>query len=328
MPKSTSAAKSAKPQKSSSKPKVILDCDPGHDDAFAIMFAARHCDLLGITTVSGNVGLPLTTHNALLMTQLLNIAIPVHAGAAGPLVGVAAHAPDIHGKTGLGGPKLPKLTRKVASDNAARFIIDTVRNHDDVWLIPVGPLTNIALAIRQAPDIVNRIKGISIMGGSNSHGNRTPAAEFNIYADPEAADVVFTSGATILMCGLNLTHQFKLGKPEVAALRNMKSDVATFFAEMLEFFQGTYSQRFGVKEAPMHDVCAVLAVTHPDVIHFEPRHVDIELRGEHTRGMTLVDERDFRNSALAPNAQVGISIKRKKGIKVLLEAIASYKLEN
>jgi inosine-uridine nucleoside N-ribohydrolase len=316
MPKSTAS--------SQSKPKVILDCDPGHDDAFAIMFAAKHCELLGITSVSGNVGLPLTTHNALIVTQLLNLEVPVHAGAAGPVIGVAAHAPDIHGKTGLGGPKLPKLTRKVASDNAVQFIIDTVRQHDDVWLVPVGPLTNIALAIRQAPDIVKRIKGISIMGGSNSHGNRTPAAEFNIYADPEAAEVVFTSGANLMMCGLNLTHQFRLSMSEVAAMKKMKNSVADFYGELLEFFLGTYSKRFGVMEAPVHDVCAVLAVTHPDIIHFEPRRVDIELRGEHTRGMTLVDERDFRNVKANYNAQVGISINHKKGIKVLLETIAKY----
>jgi inosine-uridine nucleoside N-ribohydrolase len=322
MPKS---AKSIKVKKPVSQPKIILDCDPGHDDSFAIMFAAKHCDLLGITSVSGNVGLPLTTHNALLITQLLNIDVPVHAGAAGPLVGEAAHAPDIHGKTGLGGPKLPKLTRKVASNNAVQFIIDTVRTNDDIWLIPVGPLTNIALAIRQAPDITKRIKGISIMGGSNSFGNRTPAAEFNIFADPEAADVVFTSGANVLMCGLNLTHQFRLGLPEVAAMKKMKNSAADFFGELLEFFLGTYSQRFGVKEAPMHDVCAVLAVTHPDVIKFESRHVDIELRGEHTRGMTLVDERDFRNTSLTQNAKVGISINRNKGVKGLLETLSSYK---
>ncbi|MGL4608977.1 MAG: nucleoside hydrolase [Trueperaceae bacterium] len=327
MPTSTKSTKVKKinSKKTSSKPKIILDCDPGHDDSFAILFASIYTELLGITSVSGNVNLSLTTHNALLISQLLNLDVPVHAGAAGPLVGVATHAPDIHGKTGLGGPKLPKLTREVTSNNAVQFIIDTVRNHKDVWLVAVGPLTNIALAIRQAPDIVKRVKGISVMGGSNGAGNRTPAAEFNIYADPEAADVVFNSGVkTLLMSGLNLTHQFKLGKTEAAKLRSFKGEVSAFFAEMLEFFLGTYSTRFGVLEAPMHDVCALLAITHPDVIKFEPRHVDVELRGEYTRGMTLVDERDFRNVSLIQNAQVGLSINRKRGIKLLLDAVARY----
>jgi inosine-uridine nucleoside N-ribohydrolase len=321
------ARQSAKqvPAKPESKPKVILDCDPGHDDAFAILFASIFTELLGITSVSGNVGLPLTTHNALLISQLLKLDVPVHAGSSGPLIGVAYHAPDIHGKTGLGGPKLPKLKRDVTSNNAVQFIIDTVRHVEDVWLVAVGPLTNIALAIRQAPDIVGRVKGISIMGGSNWSGNRTPAAEFNIYADPEAADVVFSSGVkTLYMSGLNLTHQFRLGMAEVAAIRKLGGEVSVFYADMLEFFLGTYSKRFGILEAPMHDVCALLAITHPEVIHFEPRHVDIELRGEHTRGMTLVDERDFQNERLKQNAQVGLSINRRKGIKLLLDALASF----
>lgn len=306
------------------KPKIILDCDPGHDDAVAILLAAKHCDVLGITTVTGNVSLDLTTHNALLMTQILNVDIPVHAGASHALNQANAHAPDIHGKTGLGGPRLPKLKRKVASHNAVQFIIDTVRATEDVWLVPVGPLTNIALALRQAPDILKRIKGISIMGGSNSFGNRTPAAEFNIYADPEAADIVFSSGAPIMMCGLNLTHQFLVRAPDIAEMRKAKTFVGEFVADMLEFFARAYSVRLGDIEAPLHDPCAVLAITHPDLIHFEPRHVVVELRGQHTRGMTLVDQRGFRNTTLKPNVKVGISIKAQKAINIVKNAIKSY----
>ncbi len=306
------------------KPTIILDCDPGHDDAVAILLAARLCNVLGITTVSGNVSLDLTTHNALLMTQILNVDIPVHAGAAHALNQINVHAPEIHGKTGLGGPKLPKLKRKVASHNAVQYIIDTVRNTKDVWLVPIGPLTNIALAIRQAPDIVQKIKGISIMGGSNSFGNRTPASEFNIYADPEAADIVFSSGAHILMCGLNLTHQFLVTAPDIGQMRKNKTFLGTFVADMLEFFAKAYSVRLGEIEAPLHDPCAVLAITHPELIHFEPRNVVVELRGQHTRGMTLVDERGFRNTTLAHNAQVGISIKAKQALKVVKDAVKSY----
>jgi inosine-uridine nucleoside N-ribohydrolase len=312
-------------QTSNVKPKIILDCDPGHDDAVAILLAARHCHILGITTVTGNVSLELTTHNALLMTQILNIDIPVHVGVAHALNQANAHAPEIHGKTGLGGPKLPKLTRKPAGHDAVGFIIDTVRNNQDVWLVPIGPLTNIALAIRQAPDIVKKIKGISLMGGSNSFGNRTPASEFNIYADPEAADIVFNSGANILMCGLNLTHQFLVTAPDIAEIRKPKTFVATFVADMLEFFAGAYSVRLGEIEAPLHDPCAILALTHPHLITFEPRHVVVELRGQHTRGMTLVDERGFKNSTLTHNAQVALKIDSKKALKIVKDAVKSYK---
>lgn len=310
--------------KNPAKPKIILDCDPGHDDAMAIILAAKHCDVLGITTVTGNVNLELTTHNALLMTQLLNVDIPVHAGASHALNQANAHAPDIHGKTGLGGPKLPKLKRKVASNNAVQFIIDTIRQHDDVWLVPVGPLTNIALAIRQAPDIVKKIRGISMMGGSNSFGNRTPAAEFNIYADPEAADIVFSSGANLMMCGLNLTHQFLVTAPDISELRQMKTFLSTFVSDMLEFFARAYSARLGDLKAPLHDPCAVLAITHPQLIHFEDRHVVVELHGKHTRGMTLVDEREFRNTTTKPNVKVGISIKTKPAMKLVKEAVRSF----
>ena len=306
------------------KPNIILDCDPGHDDAMAILLAAKHCNILGITTVTGNVSLEYTTHNALLMTQILNLDIPVHVGASHALNQANAHAPEIHGKTGLGGPKLPKLTRKPASQNAIGFIIDTVRNNKGVWLVPIGPLTNIALAIRQAPDIVKKIKGISVMGGSNSFGNRTPASEFNIYADPEAADIVFSSGANILMCGLNLTHQFLVTAKDIAEIRKTPTFVATFVADMLEFFAGAYSKRRGPIEAPLHDPCAILALTHPKLIHFEPRHVVVELKGQHTRGMTLVDERGFRNSNSTKNVQVALKIDHKKALKVVKDAVRSY----
>jgi inosine-uridine nucleoside N-ribohydrolase len=311
-------------QTSKVKPTIILDCDPGHDDAVAILLAAKHCTILGITTVTGNVSLEYTTHNALLMTQILNLDIPVHVGASHALNQANAHAPEIHGKTGLGGPKLPKLTRKPAGHHAVGFIIDTIRNNKDVWLVPIGPLTNIALAIRQAPDIVKKIKGISLMGGSNSFGNRTPASEFNIYADPEAADIVFSSGADILMCGLNLTHQFLVKTPDITEIRKTPTFVASFVADMLEFFAHAYSKRLGEIEAPLHDPCAILAITHPQLIQFEPRHVVVELRGQHTRGMTLVDERGFRNSDLDKNAQVALKIDHKKALKIVKEAIKSY----
>ena len=305
------------------KPKIILDCDPGHDDAVALLFAARHTHLLGVTTVSGNVPLDLTTHNALITAQLLNIDVPVHAGADRPLVGERRHAPEIHGESGLGGPKLPPLNREVASHDAVNYLIDTICAHDDLWLVAVGPLTNVALALRLAPDIATKLNGISIMGGSTTFGNTTPAAEFNIFADPEAADVVFKSGATIKMCGLNLTHQFDLREPDVQAMRKISNRAGNFVADMLEFFRDTHAKHFEQFSAPLHDPCAVMALTHPELLRFEKRNVAVELRGEHTQGMTVVDERGVR-SDLPKNAEVGMHIEREKALEVLLETVASY----
>ena len=306
------------------KPKIILDCDPGHDDAVALLFAARHTNLLGVTTVSGNVPLELTTHNALITAQLLNLDVPVHAGADRPLVGKRIHAPDIHGESGLGGPKLPELTRQVASHDAVRYLVDTIRAHDNIWLVAVGPLTNVALALRLAPDIADKLEGISIMGGSSSFGNTTPAAEFNIFADSEAADVVFKSGVNLKMCGLNLTHQFDMQEPDVRKMREIGNRAGNFVADMLEFFADAYAKRHTRPVTPLHDPCAVMALTHPELLTFEKRNVSVELRGEHTRGMTVVDERGVRND-LPQNVEVGMHIDREKAVEVLLETLRSYK---
>ena len=307
-----------------SRPQIILDCDPGHDDAIALLLAGRHTDLLGVTTVSGNVSLKLTTHNALITAQLLELDVPVYQGADRPLVAEAVHAPDIHGESGLGGPELPSLEREVAGSDAVRYLIDTIRSHDDLWLVATGPLTNVALALRQAPDLVQRLRGISLMGGSNSFGNRTPVAEFNILADPEAADIVFGSGARLLMSGLNLTHQFDVREEDIAEMRRIDNCAAVFVADMLEFFGQTYADRyFGNFTAPLHDPCAVMALTHPELFRFEPRNVAVELRGEYTRGMTVVDERGVQ-SDLPQNVEVGVHLERDRAVAVLLETIASY----
>ena len=168
---------------------IILDCDPGHDDAIAMVVAARHTNLLGITTVAGNAPLESTTHNAIVVRDLLGIDVPVHSGASRPLIAPPRHAGYVHGESGLDGADLPPPSGPPASRDAVGFIIDTVRSNDGVWLVPTGPMTNIALALRSAPDIASRIAGISFMGGG-LFGNRTPTAEFNIWADPEAAAIV------------------------------------------------------------------------------------------------------------------------------------------
>jgi len=304
-------------------PKIILDCDPGHDDAVAILLAARECDVLAITTVSGNAPLHLTTANALLMCELAGLDIPVHAGADCPLVVPAAHAPRAHGETGLDGPPRPSVHTEAASADAVGCIISTVRTHDDVWLVPVGPLTNVALAFRQAPDIVERVAGISLMGGAVGPGNVTPSAEFNIWADPHAAQIVFRSGAQVLrMAGLNLTHQLCLGAEVIAALRADGGTVPAFMADLFDFYLAGYRERAGLEAAPMHDPCAVLAVSRPELFTFGARHVDVETEGGLTRGMTVVDERP--GTEAVPNCEVAYAIDTPTALDLIVDAVRSH----
>lgn len=307
----------------SERPRVLLDCDPGHDDAFALLFAARACELVAVTTVSGNVSLDRTTRNALVVRDLAAASLPVHAGAARPLVGEPLHAPDIHGHSGLDGPEPREPRGDVEALPAARAIVEAARRHRDLWLVATGPLTNVALALRLDPELPRRLAGISLMGGSRSFGNTTAAAEFNILADPEAAAAVFDSGARIVMAGLDLTHQFRVGDPEVAALRALGNEVGTYLSELLEFFLESYERRSGRRFAPMHDPCAVLALTDPDLFERQSLRVAVELCGDHTRGMTLCDQRDLPQRG-TPNAEVLTRIDRPAAVARMLEVLASY----
>ncbi|MBS3967107.1 MAG: nucleoside hydrolase [Truepera sp.] len=306
------------------RPRLILDCDPGHDDAIAILMAAKHGELLAITAVSGNAPLRLTAHNALITTQILGLDTPVYAGAERPLVAPPRHAEFIHGKSGLGGPILPPLTRQLAGHDAVRFIIEAGRRYDDLWVVATGPLTNIALALRQAPDLAARLRGIAIMGGSTSFGNVTSHAEFNIWADPEAAAIVFASGATLLLCGLNLTHQFMISPDTVAQLRALGGVAATFTAELLDFYCAKYAEKFfGKVEGPLHDPCAVMLVTHPELFTCHDRPVAVELTGQLTRGMTVVDERGVK--AMEPNnTSVAYGLDAPAALELLLETVQLY----
>ena len=310
------------------RPAIILDCDPGHDDAMAIVVAARHAELLGITAVAGNAPLERTAYNARVMRELLGIDVPVHSGAERPLVVEASPAAAVHGVSGLDGADLPAPTRPLDSTDAVAFIIETCRRRDGVWLVPVGPLTNIALALRAAPDLARRIAGISLMGGG-SFGNRTPTGEFNIWADPEAAAAVFGYGGPLVMAGLDVTHQFR-ATPErieqVAALGRADGGnrLAALLAELLTFFSGTYRQRSeGIDGAPIHDPLAVLALTHPNLFTSRRRHVAVETAGVLTRGQTVIDERTVRDRPAA-NCDVLTTVDAEAAFAVLVEAIAHF----
>jgi inosine-uridine nucleoside N-ribohydrolase len=303
------------PPAAPARPRVLLDCDPGHDDAAAIVVAAAHTDIVAITTVAGNAPLEQTTHNALLMTQLFDLDVPVASGAAAPLEGAAEHAPSIHGISGLDGPDHPPLNRHPIAAYGPDLLIELTQAEEGLWLIATGPLTNVAIALRRDPKMAERVAGISLMGGSATFGNWSAAAEFNIWFDPEAADAVFRCGAPIRMVGLNTTHEVLVTVQHVEDLLRVGTQRATFMAELYRFFRSTYFDAFAMPDAPLHDPCAVLAVTHPHLFDLQPRHVAIECTGTLTRGMTVVDERgwgmgDYPNALVAyrPDAQAIMSI--------------------
>lgn len=277
--------------------KVLLDCDPGHDDAFAIIVASKFAEVLGVTTVAGNAPLSLTTKNARIILDICGSNVPLHSGAGRPLVAEPIHAAYIHGESGMDGANFAEPSRPADGTNAVYFIIDTVRANPGVWLVPTGPLTNIALALRTAPDLVENISGISLMGGGR-FGNRTAMAEFNIWCDPEAAAAVFDSGAKIVMSGLHLTHQIMASPARIEMVRSAHAVVGPKLAGLLEFFSKMYkSLHDDFEGAPLHDVCAVLALTHPQFFGSTERHVAVEIDGAITRGMTVIDDRHVSSRA-------------------------------
>lgn len=301
---------------------VILDCDPGHDDAFAIIVAARFTNLLGVTTVAGNAPLESTTRNARIILDLCGSGAPLHSGADRPLVQPPVFADYVHGKSGMDGAELPEPSRPADSTRAIDFIIDTVRANDGVWLVPTGPLTNIALALTRAPDLVSRLAGISLMGGGRL-GNRTATAEFNIWLDPEAAAKVLSCGAPITLAGLHLTHEFQASPERIALIEGRHPTVGPVLAGLLRFFSGTYVNRHhGFVGAAMHDVCSVLAISHPGLFVTSTRHVAVDLYGDQTRGMTVIDDRQLIDKP-APNATVLESIDADAGFAVIADAVAA-----
>jgi inosine-uridine nucleoside N-ribohydrolase len=307
------------------RPRVLLDCDPGHDDAIAIMIAARHTDLVGITTVAGNAPLSSTTHNALVMRDLLGIDIAVHSGASRPLVGEPKHAGHVHGESGLDGADLPAPTTPLDGTDAVQFIVDACHRHDNLWLVPVGPLTNIALALQKDPTITQRIVGISLMGGG-SFGNRSTMGEFNIWADPEAAQIVFASGVRTIMAGLDVTHQFQATPAHIERLRAIGGTLGTTLADLLVFFSMMYQRNHDegdLEGGVVHDPLAVLALTHPDLFEHVDRHVVVETQGEHTRGMTVIDERHLIERK-APNVEVLTRVDADAAFDLVAEAVAHF----
>jgi purine nucleosidase len=272
--------------------KIILDCDPGHDDAIAILLAAASpaIDLLGITTVSGNHNVENTTRNALAVCTAYGINVPVAKGSRGPMVIDQVLAVEIHGETGLDGPVLPPASFELDKRHAVDFIIDTVMAHEPktITLVPVGPYTNIALAIRKEPRIVERVKQVIVMGGAYTRGNITPAAEFNIYADPEAADIVFRADWDVTMVGLDLTQTQALATPDLQdKVRAIGGSISTFILDIWKFIATTHGGLLQIAYPAIHDAVCVAALIDPSVLTTEKADIRIELAGRWTKGMTV-----------------------------------------
>jgi inosine-uridine nucleoside N-ribohydrolase len=288
------------------RPKILIDCDPGHDDAVAILFANRHLDLLAVTTVHGNNSLVNTTRNALAIIELAGIDVPVAAGCSEPLVQRAVHIGHIHGKTGLDGADIPAPTRRPVETHAVDLIIELASRHRGELVVAlIGPETNLAMALRREPRLKQWVREVTIMGGSTTLGNITPVAEFNIHCDPEAASVVFESGIPIRMVGYNVTRQTGFGRGDLERMRVSGRKMAALIGDLMDFYLAGQNRNFGLSVAPMHDVCALVPYVTPDLIRYIETSVTIELAGVYTRGMTVCDLRGVRSGAATGTRRAG-----------------------
>jgi len=301
--------------------KIILDCDPGHDDAIAIIMAgvSEDIELLGITTVAGNSYLENTTRNALIITELAGIDVEVHPGASKPLIRNQIVAHDIHGYSGLEGANLKNPTKEPSKEDAVHFMARMVEENDDVTIVATGPLTNVALFAKMYPQLIKKVREIVTMGGGIAFGNVTPAAEFNIYADPEAADIVFKLDVSKTIAPLDMTHQAYIQKNDVIKIREFGSDILNTIADLLEFFMKTYREVFGINGAPLHDPTTIAYLIKPDMFEWENYHIEIELKGQFTYGATVADV--WKVTKNKPNFRVLTKIDRKSFIDLLLDLL-------
>jgi inosine-uridine nucleoside N-ribohydrolase len=303
---------------------IILDCDPGHDDAIALLLAlgSPELNLLGVTTVSGNQTLEKTTANAIrVLDHVGHVDIPVAAGADRPLVRDRHVAAEVHGETGLDGPDLPPPSRPPEQAHAIDWIAMTlVSRPDPVTLVPTGPLTNIALLLARYPDAAPRIERIVLMGGAIGEGNVTPAAEFNIWADPEAAHRVFTSGIELTMVGLDVTHQALLRTADVARLRS-SGKAGTLVADLFEFYVQFHRRRYGWEGAPVHDAVAVAHVIDGGLLTTEHVGVVVDTGPELSRGRTHADRSGL--SDWERNCHVAVGVDPDRFRELLIARISS-----
>lgn len=306
---------------------IIIDCDPGHDDAIALILAlaSPKLNVLAVTTSAGNQTPDKTLRNALrILTLLGRHDIPVAGGAPKPLLRELIIADNVHGESGLDGPALPEPGFAPQALTAVELMAKTLRaSTEPVTLVPTGPLTNIALLLSAHPELKAKIARIVLMGGSTGPGNWTPAAEFNIYVDPEAAEMVFGAGVPITMCGLDVTHAAQVMDEDIERIRAITNPIARTVAELLDFFMIYHRDpKWGFVGAPLHDPCTIAWLLRPELFEGIECHVSVETKGQYTVGMTVVDR--YRLSPHEPNATVLLGVERQGFIDLLVEQLQAY----
>ncbi|MCT8988322.1 pyrimidine-specific ribonucleoside hydrolase RihA [Shewanella phaeophyticola] len=306
---------------------VILDCDPGHDDAISLILAlsSDKLDVLAVTTSAGNQTPDKTLNNALrVLTLLGRHDIPVAAGAPKPLARELIIADNVHGETGLDEPKLPDPAFNPVSQTAIELMAEKVKNcPKPVTLVPTGTLTNIALFLATHPELHHNIDSIVLMGGAAGVGNWIPAAEFNIFVDPEAADMVFKSGIPIVMCGLDVTHEAQIMDEDIERIRAISNPVAQCVAELLDFFMIYHRDpKWGFTGAPLHDPCTIAWLLNPSLFTTVDCWVGVETKGEHTQGMTVVDR--YQLTGNPHNTKVLFDINRQGFVDFIVDRLNDY----
>ncbi|GAK48482.1 ribonucleoside hydrolase [Secundilactobacillus oryzae JCM 18671] len=307
--------------------KIILDCDPGHDDALAMMMAiaSPKIELAAVTSSAGNQTPEKTLNNAMrLLTLMKRQDIPVAGGNKTPLVKPLATAGNVHGKSGLDGAELPEPDFKVQDMTAIELMAKTIKESDEkMTLVVTGPMTNAALFLRVYPELAERIERIVFMGGAMGLGNWTPSVEFNIFVDPEAAKIVLNSGIPLTMAPLNVTHQAQILKPEIAAIDDIKNPVAHAFYGLLNFFEIYHeAPKWGFKGAPLHDPCTIAWLIDPEMFESETMNVDVETQGELTKGETVCDY--YELTGKPKNTEVLLGIDRDKFIQLIRESLKTF----
>ena len=306
------------------KRNIVLDCDPGHDDAIAILLAGHNpqLNLLGISVVAGNQTIEKTARNALNVATYLGIDVPIAIGCEFPMVRDRVICAAVHGESGLDGFEFPKYDKPFDKRHGVQLIIDSVMNNEDVTVVATGPLTNVAMAIKLEPQLIRRIKEIVLMGGSIDNGNTSPAAEFNIMCDPEAAHVVFSSGIPVKMVGLNVTRKVLVTEDVIARMEKVNNKASDMFVKLMKVFNENQRKTFGVKAGPLHDPATIASLIDENLIKYQKMNVEIDISHGPSYGRTNCDVFDYLH---APhNAYVAMDIDVNRYWDIIEEGIRSY----